>query len=71
MRGIHAFADLPEGKLRVVATDLTYARGIVLPDDLGLSGVDPRWFFVAVAIRMSSTVPLIFQAVSHSRPPHG
>jgi NTE family protein len=63
-RGIQTFADLPEGKLRVVATDLTHTRGIVLPNDLDLYGIDRNSFSVARAIRMSATVPFIFQPVT-------
>jgi hypothetical protein len=43
-RGIHAFADIPSERLRMVATDLTHTRGIVLPNDLESYGIDPDRF---------------------------
>jgi NTE family protein len=67
-RGIRTFADVLDGKLRIVATDLTHTRGIVLPNDLESYGIDPGSFPVATAVRMSSSVPFIFQPVSiHDR----
>jgi NTE family protein len=67
-RGIHTFADIPSERLRMVAIDLTHTRGIVLPNDLESYGIDPGSFPVARAVRMSSSVPFLFQPVTiHDR----
>lgn len=55
------FADLPAGKLRVVASDITDGRMLVLPDDLPKYGVDPDAFPVALAVRMSAGLPYFFE----------
>jgi len=62
-KGVSTFADLPEGTLRVVATDLTHQRGVVLPDGLERYGIDPGDFSVARAVRMSAAVPFLFVPV--------
>ena len=62
-RGVSTFADLPDGALRVVATDITHQRGIVLPDDLSRYGENPATFPVARAVRMSATAPFVFSPV--------
>ncbi len=60
-KGIRAFGDLPPGRLRVIASDITGGRMLVLPDDLADFGVDPQRFPVARAVRMSCGIPYIFQ----------
>ncbi len=62
-RGIRTFGDLPDGALRVVATDLSHGKGVVLPDDLPAFGIQPDRFPVARAIRASSAVPFFFEPV--------
>lgn len=62
-RGVETFGDLPAEALKVVATDLTHARGFVLPDDLPGVGIEPSEFPVARAVRMSSSVPFVFDPV--------
>lgn len=62
-KSVHTFGDLPQGSLTVVATDLEHGRGIVLPDDLERYGHRPADFAVARAVRMSATVPFLFQPV--------
>lgn len=47
----------------MVATDLVHGRGIVLPDDLPLFGIDPARFPVARAVRASAAVPFVFEPV--------
>ncbi len=63
-KGIRTFSDLPGDRLKIVATDLSHSRGIVLPDDLALYGIDPASFPVARALRMSAAVPFIFTPVT-------
>ncbi len=62
-KGIKTFGDLPDGSLKVVATDLNHGRGVVLPDDLPRLGHDPNAFSVARAVLMSSSVPFVFEPV--------
>ncbi|WP_026583344.1 patatin-like phospholipase family protein [Bacillus sp. J33] len=62
-RGIRTFADLPPQSLRVIASDLTNGRLVVLPDDLVHYGIDPGSFPVAKAIRMSCSLPYFFEPV--------
>jgi NTE family protein len=62
-RGLVTFSDLPPQTLRVVASDLTNGRLIVLPDDLVHYGINPRTFPIAKAIRMSCSVPYFFEPV--------
>lgn len=62
-KGVRRFADLPEGALRVVTTDLTHQRGVVMPDHLADYGIAGSRFSVARAVRMSSSVPFFFRPV--------
>ncbi len=62
-KGIHTFGDLPRNALRVVATDLTHERGVILPEALVDYGIDPAEFPVAGAVRMSAGVPFVFRPV--------
>ncbi|MGV3466243.1 MAG: patatin-like phospholipase family protein [Heyndrickxia sp.] len=62
-KGVYTFADLPKEKLRVVASDLTNGRLLVLPDNLVDLGVPIDSFPVAKAIRMSCSIPYFFEPV--------
>lgn len=62
-KGINTFSDLPPQALRVVASDLTNGRMLVLPDDLQKYGISPGAFPVAKAIRMSCSIPYFFEPV--------
>lgn len=62
-RGIRTFADLPPHALRVLTTDLTHQRGVVLPDHLPGYGTTGDRFPIARAVRMSSAVPFFFRPV--------
>lgn len=62
-KGVNRFSDLPDGALKMVATDITHQRGIVLPDDLPSYGVLAEHFSVARAVRMSAAVPFVFRPV--------
>lgn len=61
--GVVTFGDLPPGSLRVVATDLTHARAVVLPEAVTDLGLDPRGLTVARAVRASSAVPFMMAPV--------
>ncbi|MBP3040691.1 patatin-like phospholipase family protein [Bacillaceae bacterium Marseille-Q3522] len=62
-KGLRTFADLPPQTLRVVASDLTNGRLMVLPDELPQYGCNPAQFPIAKAIRMSSSLPYFFEPV--------
>lgn len=62
-RGIRTFADIPPQTLRVIASDLTNGRLVVLPDDLHHYGIHPNAFPIAKAIRMSCSLPYFFEPV--------
>ncbi len=62
-RGVRHFGDLPDGALRVVTTDITHQRGVVLPDDLPDYGFRPGLFPVAKAVHMSAAAPFFFRPV--------
>lgn len=68
-KGIHTFRDLadPEAtderyryKVRVIASDITRGRMLVLPQDVQSYGRDPADLEVAVAVRMSMSIPFFF-----------
>ncbi|MHC0035945.1 patatin-like phospholipase family protein [Pseudoneobacillus sp. C159] len=62
-KGIRTFGDLPPKTLRVIASDLTNSRLVVLPDDLIKYGIRPESFPIARAIRMSCSIPYFFEPV--------
>ena len=62
-KGIHTFSDLPPQTLRVITSDLTNGRMVVLPDDLHHYGLNPNHFPIAKAVRMSSSLPYFFEPV--------
>ncbi|MNO76513.1 Patatin-like phospholipase [compost metagenome] len=62
-KGIRTFRDLPKGKLRIIASDITSGRILVLPDDLERMGIKPGGFEIARAVRMSCSIPYFFDPV--------
>lgn len=62
-KGIVRFSDLPQGRLSVIASDITNGRLVVLPDDLGEYGIRPETFEVAKAVRISCSIPYFFDPV--------
>lgn len=62
-KGVSTFGDLKKGSLRVIASDLTNGRMIVIPDDLSKYGLNPDRFSVARAVRMSCSLPYFFEPV--------
>lgn len=63
-KGVRTFGDLAPDALLVVATDLSHARGLVLPRDLRRLGIEPASFSVARALRISASVPFLFRPVT-------
>jgi NTE family protein len=71
-KGVHTFADLArEGEedprwrydLQVIASDVTKHRLLVLPRDAGELGIKPDELDVALAVRMSMSIPIFFEPV--------
>src|SRR5919106_2510137 len=58
-------------RLRVIASDVTHRRMLVLPDDAGHLGVDPEELEIAYAVRMSMSIPIFFEPVVHQNPRTG
>lgn len=63
LKGIVTFGDLPPQSLKMVASDLTNGKLVVLPDDLPQYGIIPESFSIARAIRMSCCLPFFFEPV--------
>ena len=61
LKGIYTFGDLPAGKLKLIASDLTNGKILVLPDDLPHYGVSIDSFSIARALRMSCGIPFFFE----------
>jgi NTE family protein len=55
-------------RLRVIASDVTHRKLLVLPDDAGHLGVDPDELEIAYAVRMSMSIPFFFEPVRHHNP---
>jgi NTE family protein len=80
-KGVRTFGDLvrrPEAELRyryklqVIASDLTEERLLVLPRDAHWLGLDdPDELGVALAVRMSMSIPIFFEPVSFTNPKTG
>lgn len=62
-KGVSVFGDFEKGKLKLIASDLTNGKMLVLPDDLPRYGLHPERFSVARAVRMSCSIPYFFEPV--------
>lgn len=49
--------------LKIVVSDITKKQLIVIPDDLGIYNIDPTEFDIAKAVRMSTSIPFIFNPI--------
>ena len=63
IRDVVTFKDVPPESLRIIASDITHGRLVVIPDDLHQYGIDPLSFSVAKAVRMSCSMPYFFEPV--------
>ncbi|MFS0780960.1 patatin-like phospholipase family protein [Bacillus sp. 1P06AnD] len=63
-KGILTFADLPKGSLRIIASDITNGKIVVLPDELDNYGIHGLLFPVAKAVRMSCSIPYFFEPIN-------
>ncbi|BAC13855.1 hypothetical conserved protein [Oceanobacillus iheyensis HTE831] len=58
---IKTFSDIKEGYLKVVVSDLSLGKLVVIPDDLErVYGIKPEYFPVSKAVRMSAGFPYFF-----------
>ncbi|OPH60775.1 patatin [Paenibacillus ferrarius] len=62
-KGIRTFGDLKPNQLRVIASDITQGKLLILPDDIAQYGIDPLKFSIAKAVRMSTSIPYFFDPV--------
>jgi len=73
-KNIHTFNDLIleeykdderyRFKLRVIASDISRGRLLILPQDIADFGIRPKDLNVAAAIRMSMSIPFFFEPVT-------
>ena len=70
-KNVHTFADLKTeftdpkytSRLQVIASDVTARQLLVLPRDAAVLGFDPDALEVALAVRMSMSIPIFFEPV--------
>jgi NTE family protein len=62
-KGINTFADLPDGKLKIIASDVSNGQMLILPDDLERYGMTPTNLRVSTAVMMSASIPFFFRPV--------
>jgi len=80
-KGVRTFADLvhPEyaddprfrSRLQVIASDVTKHELLVLPRDATKLGIEPDDLDVALAVRMSMSIPVFFEPVRFENPKTG
>ena len=80
-KGIRTFADLVHAdyaddprfrsKLQVIASDVTTHELLVLPRDAKKLGIEPDSLDVALAVRMSMSIPVFFEPVRFENPKTG
>jgi NTE family protein len=79
-KGIRRFAQLADEeaeelkdryRLKVIVSDVTNRRLLVLPDDAAFLGIEPDELDVAYAVRMSMSIPVFFEPVIHRNPRTG
>lgn len=64
LKGISTFGDLPQDKLRIIASDVTDGKMLILPDDIARFNLDPQTFPIARAVQMSCSIPYYFEPVT-------
>jgi NTE family protein len=62
-KGIKTFADLPDGKLKIIASDVSNGQMLILPDDLERYKMTPADLKVSTAVMMSTSLPFFFRPV--------
>ncbi|MCD1260664.1 patatin-like phospholipase family protein [Paenibacillus athensensis] len=71
LKGVRTFADLKLNQLRIIASDISQGKLLVLPDDIAQYGIDPLKLSVAKAVRMSTSIPYFFDPVMIRKAPIG
>jgi len=68
-KGIRYFDDFKEeGKLKIIISDISNGKMVVLPDDLPDYGLTTKDITIAHAVRMSGTIPFFFQPIKLKTP---
>ncbi|WP_068775268.1 patatin-like phospholipase family protein [Paenibacillus sp. FJAT-26967] len=67
-KGVRNFGDLRRNQLRIVASDISQGKLLVLPDDIAHYGIEPARFSIARAVRMSTAIPYFFDPVMIRKP---
>ncbi|WP_446899654.1 patatin-like phospholipase family protein [Clostridium sp. LBM24168] len=65
-KGKNVFYDVyekGESRLKIIASDVTEKKIMILPDDLVKYGIDPKSFEISRAVRMSISIPLFFKPI--------
>lgn len=65
-KGVRKFKDVTvngECRLKIIASDITKRRILILPDHLPEYGINPMKFSIAKAVRMSISIPFYFKPV--------
>lgn len=63
-KDIFTFKDLQPGYLKIIVSDISLGKLVVIPDDLErIYKIDPSTFSVAKAIRMSAGFPFFFMPI--------
>lgn len=65
-KGKYLFRDIsPNGisPLKIIASDITNRKALILPDDIKQYGIEPMDFQIAKAVRMSLNVPILFKPI--------
>ncbi|MBP1989065.1 patatin-like phospholipase family protein [Paenibacillus eucommiae] len=68
-KGIRTFGDLKHVPIKIIASDISQGKLLVLPDDIAQYGIDPLKFSVAKAVRMSTSIPYFFDPVMIRKAP--
>lgn len=66
-KGKLKFKDISKNgisRLKIIASDVTRKKLLILPDDLVEYGIDPLEFEIAKAVRMSTCIPLYYSPVT-------
>lgn len=65
-KGVTKFKHLMQqgkSRLKIIASDITGRKIMILPDDIKKYGIDPMEFSIAKAVRMSCSIPFYFTPV--------
>src|SRR5699024_6026979 len=70
-KGLYTFADVKKQALKVIVSDISQGKLVVIPDDLKrLYGMDPEGFSIATAVRISAGFPYFFMPKKLRDPSH-